>query len=52
MSVDGHSITVIASDGYDIEAEESKSFIINPGERFDFQLSADQSVCNYWIRGT
>jgi len=52
VSVDGHSITVIASDGYDIEAEEAESFIINPGELFDFELLADQPVGNYWIRGT
>jgi len=44
VSVDGHNISVIASDGYDIEAEEAESFIINPGKRFDFELSADQSV--------
>ena len=51
VSVDGHNITVIASDGYDMEPEEAESFIINPGERFDFELLANQPIGNYWIRG-
>ncbi|XP_052779171.1 uncharacterized protein LOC128216597 [Mya arenaria] len=51
VSVDNHKITVIASDGYDIEQVEAESFIINPGERYDFILTADQEVGNYWIRG-
>ena len=51
VSVDGHKLSIIASDGYDIAPEEAESFIINPGERFDFELVADQPVGNYWIRG-
>ena len=51
VSVDGHELTVIASDGYDLEPVVAESFIINPGERFDFEIMADQPVGNYWIRG-
>ncbi|WAR03598.1 ASO-like protein, partial [Mya arenaria] len=51
VSVDNHNLTVIASDGYDLEPVVTESFIINPGERFDFKIIADQTVGNYWIRG-
>ncbi|XP_064606091.1 uncharacterized protein LOC135470972 [Liolophura sinensis] len=51
ISVDNHLITVVASDGYDLEPMTVESFVINPGERFDFILNATQPVGNYWIRG-
>lgn len=51
ISVDQHPIMVIASDGYDLKPMMVESFIINPGERFDFLINATQSVGNYWIRG-
>ena len=50
VSVDNHNIKVVASDGYDVKPYECESFIINPGERYDFLLTADQNVDNYWIR--
>ncbi|KAJ8299997.1 hypothetical protein KUTeg_021516 [Tegillarca granosa] len=50
VSVDNHEMTVIASDGYDIEPQTVQSFIINPGERYDVILTTDQPVSNYWIR--
>lgn len=50
VSVDGHKLTVIATDGFDIEPQTADSFIINAGERFDFILSANQTVGNYWMR--
>ncbi|XP_065652013.1 uncharacterized protein LOC100198324 [Hydra vulgaris] len=50
ISIDGHSLEVISSDGYDIEPWIVESFIINPGERYDFILTADQPYGNYWIR--
>lgn len=51
ISIDGHLISVIASDGYYLEPVLAQSIIINPGERFDFIIVANQSVGNYWIRG-
>ncbi|XP_060566453.1 uncharacterized protein LOC132725369 [Ruditapes philippinarum] len=51
ISVDNHVMTVIASDGYDLEPVEAESFVINPGERFDFEITANNDVGNYWIRG-
>lgn len=50
VSVDNHNITVIASDGYDLQPREAESVILHPGERFDFLLNANQDVGNYWIR--
>lgn len=51
VSVDNHDMTVVASDGYDIDPWVVESFIIQPGERYDFILDANQPIGNYWIRG-
>ncbi|XP_041349808.1 laccase-25-like [Gigantopelta aegis] len=50
ISIDEHNLTIVASDGYDIREQRAESFIINPGERFDFIIHADRDVNNYWIR--
>ncbi|KAK3103109.1 hypothetical protein FSP39_016527 [Pinctada imbricata] len=50
MSVDNHTITVIASDGHDTSRMEVESFIIYPGERFDIIINATEAISNYWIR--
>ena len=50
ISIDGHGISVIASDGYDIKPHSAESVIIHPGERFDFLLNANETIDNYWIR--
>ena len=50
VSVDQHYLTVISSDAYDVEDTIVESFIVNPGERFDFLLTANQTIGNYWIR--
>ncbi|XP_066919627.1 uncharacterized protein [Clytia hemisphaerica] len=50
VSVDDHKLSVMATDGFDIKPWEVQSFIINPGERYDFMLTANQKVDNYWIR--
>lgn len=51
VSVDDHPLTIVASDGYDLEPVTAESFVINPGERFDFEITADKDIKNYWIRG-
>ena len=51
VSIDNHKLTIIASDGYDLEPVVAESFIINPGERFDFEIDATQNIGNYWVRG-
>lgn len=50
ISVDNHTLTVISSDGFDINATDVESFVTYAGERFDFVLNANQSIDNYWIR--
>ena len=41
---------MIATDGYDTEPLVVESFFINPGERFDFYIIADQRKKSYFIR--
>jgi FtsP/CotA-like multicopper oxidase with cupredoxin domain len=48
VSVDDHVMALIATDGYDIEPQVADSFIINVGERYDFVLTADKQIGNYW----
>lgn len=50
MSVDNHNLTIIATDGENVEPIEAESLISLAGERFDFVLDANQEVKNYWIR--
>lgn len=50
VSIDGHSLKIVATDGYDVKSRFFESFIINPGERYDFVLEADENVTDYWIR--
>ncbi|CAG9792346.1 unnamed protein product [Diatraea saccharalis] len=50
LSVDGHNITVIASDGYDLEPITASSLVTYAGERYDFILDANNEIDNYWIR--
>ena len=50
VSVDGHEISVVASDGYELNPYKVTHVIIQPGETIDFTLEADQAVGNYWFR--
>lgn len=50
LSIDGHRLTVISSDGHDLEPVEADSVIVHGGERFDFYIQTDGSVDNYWVR--
>ncbi|XP_033324267.2 uncharacterized protein LOC117219317 [Megalopta genalis] len=50
LSIDDHIMTVISSDGRDIEPVQGKSLVSYAGERFDFVIDANQSIDNYWIR--
>ncbi|KAJ8307394.1 hypothetical protein KUTeg_015478 [Tegillarca granosa] len=42
---------VITSDGYGLIPVLAESFIIYPGERYDFLIDANQTISYYWIRG-
>ena len=53
FSIDGHKLTVIATDGFLVEPVDEVDFIIiHTGERYDFLLNATQpgGLENYWIR--
>ena len=51
FSIDGHRLTVVATDGYWIEPVKNVDYlIIHTGERYDFILDANQDAKNYWLR--
>lgn len=50
LSIDNHTMTMIASDGSEFVPIVVDSFVSYAGERFDFILDANQAVDNYWIR--
>ena len=50
IMVDGHMLDIVALDGHDIVAISVDSFIINPGERVEFEIDANQPLDLYWIR--
>lgn len=49
VSVSGHVLSVIASDGSPFEPVEVDAFMMAAGERYDFILTANKSVDNYWL---
>ncbi|CAE1312425.1 unnamed protein product [Acanthosepion pharaonis] len=51
ISVDGHKLQIVASDGFELEPYAADVLLINPGERFDFIITANETIGNYWIRG-
>ena len=51
ISIDSHKVKIVASDGFELEPHIVDIFVINPGERFDFIIKANQAPENYWIRG-
>ena len=50
FSIDGHNLTVIASDGSPIRPIQVESIVSISGERFDFVLDASQIKRDYWIK--
>nr|XP_029736390.1 L-ascorbate oxidase-like [Aedes albopictus]XP_029736391.1 L-ascorbate oxidase-like [Aedes albopictus] len=51
LSVEGHNLTVISSDSFDVNpVEDLASFVSYAGERFDFVLRANQPIGNYLMR--
>lgn len=50
ISIDNHTLDMIASDGHYFETVRVDSIVSYAGERFDFILTADQAIGNYWIR--
>ncbi|GFN91552.1 multicopper oxidase [Plakobranchus ocellatus] len=52
ISIDQHTMTVIASDGHPVEPVVADILNVFAGERYDFILYADKTTTlrNYWIR--
>ncbi|KAK7102657.1 uncharacterized protein [Littorina saxatilis] len=49
--VHGHRLKVVATDGNELrEPLLADSVIVVPGERYDFEINATNSVNNYWIK--
>ncbi|XP_020300283.1 laccase-5-like isoform X2 [Pseudomyrmex gracilis] len=54
VTIENHSVTLIATDGENIMPTPVKTLTTSSGERADFILNANQTVRQYWIhvRGT
>ncbi|XP_011300938.1 laccase-1 [Fopius arisanus] len=50
ISMDNHTMYIISTDGNDIDPVKASSLVTYAGERFDFIVSMNQRVDNYWIR--
>lgn len=50
FSIDHHSLTMVTTDGSPFNPITVESFTVFAGERYDFILSANQPIRNYWIR--
>ena len=50
ISIDGHNLTVISSDGQAIVPVQVESFVSFKGERYDFIVEANQEPKDYWIK--
>ena len=50
FSIDGHKLTLIATDGHFIQPIPTDYIIIHTGERYDFLLTANQAGENFIIR--
>ena len=50
VSVDSHTMVIVALDGHDIVPLETDYIVIAPGERVDFEVRANQIEGRYWLR--
>ncbi|XP_034256148.1 laccase-like isoform X2 [Thrips palmi] len=50
LSIDNHTLLVVASDGADVKPVRVDSLVSYAGERWDVVVEADQPVANYWLR--
>lgn len=49
LEIQGHSLTVLSSDSFDIQPVTVEKIISNAGERFDFVINVVEDG-NYWMR--
>lgn len=50
LQIEGHNMTIIASEISYVHPLEIDSLYSLPGERFDFVLNADKPAKDYWVR--
>ncbi|XP_034141196.1 laccase-2 isoform X3 [Drosophila guanche] len=50
VTIEGHGMTVIATDGEPVHPVDVNTIISFSGERYDFVITADQPVGAYWIQ--
>lgn len=50
VTIEGHALTVIATDGEPVHPVQVNTIISFSGERYDFVITADQPVGAYWIQ--
>ncbi len=51
ISIDGHLIDMVASDGNELKLQHKVNyFVINPGETMDFEITPNGQPGPYWIR--
>ena len=50
MSIDGHPLRVVATDGCEVEPFTVDYLFVTAGEGFTFEIDAVQPVSKYWIR--
>ena len=49
VSIDAHTMTIIAADGHPVDPLTVDSITLSAGERFDFVLNANNKKSDYWI---
>ncbi|KAG5670510.1 hypothetical protein PVAND_000769 [Polypedilum vanderplanki] len=50
LTIEGHTMTIIATDGEPVHPVNVNTIISFSGERYDFVINADQPVGAYWIQ--
>ncbi|XP_063697893.1 uncharacterized protein LOC134828837 [Culicoides brevitarsis] len=50
VTIEGHGLTIIATDGEPVHPVQVNTVISFSGERYDFVITADQPVGAYWIQ--
>lgn len=50
LQIEGHSLTIISTDSYNVESRSFDTLISNSGERYDFILTANYTKGDFWIK--
>ncbi|KAI4600027.1 laccase, multicopper oxidase, benzenediol:oxygen oxidorectuctase [Pestalotiopsis sp. 9143b] len=50
FTIDGHNLTVVASDLVPVEPYTTNNIILASGQRYDVVVEASEEIDNYWLR--